>query len=245
MNLHAIDLRDAVLPHELRERLCWLYYEEIYKPAFPIADEAEDPTVWLPLISGVAPLPSPIVHLVLAVSDNCAPQEISAAALLGGIIFEYFRTSKSALATYMCVRPEVRGHGVAKFLLRNALDVIRSHTGGGSVPLFAEAEKPDEQTDAPARALARQRLPILSQLGFRKVPIVYRQPALGPGKHALDNLEFLVFTGGEEASIKLWVLRGFMREFYESLDAGQPDEARMFAGLTGDTVATLALTDHK
>lgn len=239
--LNAVDLRDSALTDTLRARLCWLYYEEIYKSAFPIADEAEDPTIWLPLISSVMPTPSPILHLVLAVGDDRAPQEIDAAALFGGIIFEYFRTSKAALATYLCIRPEMRGQGVAKFLISRTVEALRRHGAGAAVPLFAEAEIPAAQADAASREQARRRLPILSRLGFRKLPIAYRQPALGPGKHPLDNLEFLVFAETDDVTVPASALRAFMREFYASLGAGQPDEVRMFAGLKGEAVPTLKL----
>lgn len=244
MKLHAIDLRDPTLTAALRERLCWLYYDEIYRAAFPIADEAEDPTIWLPLIADVRAPPSPIVNLVLAIADDRAPQDIDAAALLGGVIFEYFQVSKAALATYLCIKPEMRGHGVAGFLLACALDIIKAQAKGSAVPLFAEAENPMEQVDTAVRASAIRRLPILSRLGFRRLPIKYRQPALGPGKQPLDNLAFLVFTGGKPASVKLSTLRAFMREFYASLGAGEPDEMRMFEGLTGEDVHTLALIER-
>ena len=237
MKLRAVDLRDPALTGALRERLCWLYYDEIYRAAFPIADEAEDPSIWLPLIADTQPPPLPIVHLVLAVDDAHGPRDIDASALFGGIIFEYFRISKASLATYLCIKPEMRGHGVARFLIARALDIIGAHAPGVAVPLFAEAENPRDQIDAAVRDGARRRLPILSRLGFRKLPIAYRQPALGPGKRPLDNLEFLVFTDGKPASIKLSVIRGFMREFYDSLSAGPPDEAKMFGACAEDIQA--------
>jgi len=241
--VHTLDLRDRALGDAIRTRLCWLYYDTIYQAAFPVADEAEDPTVWLPLLSSTPPLPAPIVHVLLAVADARPPQEIDSSSLLGGLIFEYFRTSQTALATYLCTRPDLREHGVARFLLARALDALRSEAGPLPVPLFAEAEEPGKQTDPAVRQIAIERLPILARLGFRKIPIRYRQPALGPGKQPLDNLSFLLFTDGKPATISSSVLRAFMREFYAGLKAGPPDEDWMFGGLAGEDIFTLPLDE--
>jgi len=240
MILHALDLRDPSLSDGLRGRLCWLFYNEIYKAAFPVPDEAEDPTVWLPLLVD-GPHKNPITHLVLAVHDLRPPQAIDAGSLVGGIVFEYFRASRAALATYLCIKPEIRRHGVAKFLLERCLEHIRSDSGGARVPLFAEAEDPDLQSGSALRNEARRRLPILNRLGFRELPIRYRQPALGPGKHPLDGLKFLMFTAGRPATVPLSTLRSFMREFYDVLDAGEPDEAAMFGASGGPDLCALPL----
>jgi GNAT superfamily N-acetyltransferase len=244
MKLHAIDLRDAALSHSLRSRLCWLYFDEVYEPAFPIEDEAEDPTVWLPLLANESEPSGRIVHAILAIGDDRSPQQIDASSLLGGLILEYYPISKAALATYLCVKPEMRRHGVAKFLLARAVCTLSTHAEASVVPLFAEAENPGEQADAAAQDLAWRRLTILAHLGFRKVPIKYQQPALGPGKRPLETLEFLAYTGGPPTSVDLYVLRGFMREFYASLGARPPDERRMFGDLTAESMPTLSLIDH-
>ncbi len=243
MDLHAIDLRDAGLSDALRAHLCWLYYVELYKPAFPIADEAEDPTIWLPLLADKSPHSSLIIHILLATGDGRSPQEIEASSLLGGMIFEYYPVSKTALATYLCVRPKMRGHGIAKFLLARTLEILGTPAEASTVPLFAEAENPRDQPDEATQDLACRRLRILAHLGFRKLPIRYQQPALGPGKRPLETLEFLAFTGGAPASVSLSVLRSFMREFYASLRAGPPDEQRMFGDAAPESLPTLSLID--
>jgi GNAT superfamily N-acetyltransferase len=163
MKLRAVDLRDPALTGALRERLCWLYYDEIYRAAFPIADEAEDPSIWLPLIADTQPPPLPIVHLVLAVDDAHGPRDIDASALFGGIIFEYFRISKASLATYLCIKPEMRGHGVARFLIARALDIIGAHAPGVAVPLFAEAAPAAGCRSCLGSAFASCRSPIVSR----------------------------------------------------------------------------------
>jgi len=242
--LHIIHLLNEGLPDAERERLCRLFYDTVYKDAFPIADEAEDPSVWLPLLRRIPPEPSPILHVALAIADDRRPDEVDARSLLGGIVFEYFRRSKAALVTYICVRADVRKRGIGRFLLDYAVDHLRAHSAGVEVPLFAEAEDPDRQEDGASRDIARRRLPVLRKLGFREIPIRYRQPSLGPGKEPLDTLKFLLYAPNGPATIGVSVVREFMREFYEGLDAGHPDEVRMFGSSAPADIQTLELTEQ-
>jgi GNAT superfamily N-acetyltransferase len=238
MSLHTLDLGASTVSPGTRERLCRLYYDLIYRPAFPIADEAEDPTIWLPLMAGEPAWPKSQVHIVVATVGTSRPEEIEAASLVGGIHYEHFRESGAALITYLCVRGDRRRQGVATLLVTDAIaDIRRTH---GLIPVFAEAEDPDRLADRETRPAACVRLIILGRLGFREIPIRYPQPALGPGKRPVDHLKFLLFAGGQSATLKLSLLRAFMREFYASLDADL-DEAAMFGGLTAADVPTLAM----
>jgi GNAT superfamily N-acetyltransferase len=238
MLIRQLDLNSPLIPENTREQLCWQFYNSIYREAFPVADEAEDPTIWLPLMSGKAPSPKPLLHVVLAATGTDAPKKVEAASLLGGIVFEYFRKSRAALITYLCVRQDVRGRGVARFLLGQAVDCVRAPNG--PVPLFAEAEDPRLQSDQSHRKSAIARLRILDKLGFREIPIHYRQPSLGPGKRPVDSLKFLLLVAAETAGVKVSALQAFMREFYDSLGA-ELDEARTFDGLNTEDVPTIAL----
>jgi GNAT superfamily N-acetyltransferase len=238
MLIRQLDLNSPLISENIRERLCWQFYNSIYRDAFPVTDEAEDPTIWLPLMSGKAPPPKPLVHVVLAVTGADAPEKVEAASLLGGIIFEYFRKSRAALITYLCVRQDMRGRGVARFLLGHAVDCVR--VPNGPVPLFAETEDPPLQSDESHRKTAIARLRILDKLGFREIPIHYRQPSLGPGKRPVDSLKFLLLAAADTAGVKVSTLRAFMREFYDSLGV-ELDEARTFNGLNTEDIPTIAL----
>ena len=130
------------------------------EPAFPIADEAEDPTIWLPLLADKSPHSSLIIHILLATGDGRSPQEIEASSLLGGMIFEYYPVSKTAMATYLSVRPKMRGHGIAKFLLARTLEILGTPAEASTVPLFAEAENARDQPDEATQDLACRRLRI-------------------------------------------------------------------------------------
>ena len=241
MFIHPLDLNSPTLSEADRRHLCWQYYALIYKPAFPAVDETEDPTVWLPLMTGEPPTDKPLVNILLATAAADSSAGPDGSLLLGGINFEYYRTSKAVLITYLCVKSGVRRNGIAKSLLEWTVDKV--HSAYGDVLLFAEAEDPSLQ-GASTKQIAVTRWEILHHLGFRKIPVRYRQPSLGAGKHPVDNLKFLVFAGNKSPCVNLFALKQFMREFYASL-GGELDEANMFFGLTDENVSTLALVEDK
>jgi GNAT superfamily N-acetyltransferase len=241
MSFRAFDLSHPALSEEVRQRLCWRYYDQVYKAAFPVADEAEDPTVWLRLFAQRPAPPEPLLRILFAIADTDSSQTIDEVALLGGIHVEYYRASRAALATYLCVAPHARRQGIARFLLKQAVAAVCQDAGSVSVPLFGEAEDPESWSDPSLRTEARQRLVALSRLGFGEVPIRYRQPPLGSNKRFVDNLKFLLLSAGGSASVKLSTLRAFMDEFYQALGAGKPDETRMFGAVQSEDVATVAL----
>jgi GNAT superfamily N-acetyltransferase len=240
--MRSLDLSAPTLSEDARQRLCWLFYNAIYRQAFPVADETEDPTIWLPLMTATVPPTKPQVHLVLAVTGNGNALDADASSILGGIIYEYYRSSKAALITYLCIAPNMRGKGVARFLVGQAIDDVRR--ANGPLPVFAEAEDPALLQSVVDGRLADTRLSVLSHLGFREIPIRYRQPALGPAKRPVENLKFLLFTAGRPASIDLSRLVEFMHEFYFSLNA-QLDERRMFGGIRGKKIMTIPLGKNR
>ena len=239
MAMRAVDLSDKRLSAASRARLCWRYFEEVYQPAFPVADEAEDPSIWLPLIAHTPRIPHPVMRILIATRPR-AEGGRDGSQILGGAHVEYFRKSKAALITYLCVRPDARGHGVGRFLLDHLLQKTR-RLASMTVPVFAEAEDPDRGGSVAFRRTARQRFSILRRLGFRALPIKYRQPALGPGKHPVNNLKLLLFTGGAPIGIEASKVRAFLREFYGSLNAGAPDEARIFGKTARHDLPTFQL----
>ena len=169
---------------------------------------------------------------------------MNALSPLGGIHAEYFPLSHTALITYLCVVPEMRRRGISELLLGQIVSVLRKNAAGASIPIFAEAEDPAKLPDSASQQTAYRRLSILSRLGFREIPIKYRQPALGPGKNPVDYLKFLVFSPGSPDTVKSSTVRAFMHEFYKGLDAGEPDDARTLAGLIADDIPTVALEGH-
>jgi hypothetical protein len=203
----------------------------------------------LPLLTGAHQDGKPFLHILLAIPDAAGFRKVDASSVnglspLGGIHAEYFPLSHTALITYLCVVPEMRRRGISELLLGQIVSVLRKNAAGASIPIFAEAEDPAKLPDSASQPTAYRRLSILSRLGFREIPIKYRQPALGPGKNPVDYLKFLVFSPRSQDTVKSSTVRAFMHEFYKGLDAGEPDDARTFAGLTADDIPTVALEGH-
>lgn len=200
-------------PPARRTELVWRFYEQVYRPAFPKDDQAEDPGTWLPLMGDRLPDRFPQIDVVLACD--------SAEQIRGGVIFEDYRAANAWLTTYLVVKPEAQRRGVATGLMREVAATIVKNGDPGAI-LLAESENPERISDTAERQHAQQRLQILSRLGFRHIPIDYVQPPLAAHKHALDDLLLLCYA--PESSTKQIAaaqLLAFLREFYFVLE--QPD----------------------
>jgi hypothetical protein len=208
----GIRYRDlADLDINQRESLLSAFYDQVFKPAFPKADQAEDPSVWLPLIdeNGV-PQGQPVIHVVLALD--------SGENVAGGLIFEHYRISDCWLATYLAIRTDMRNQGIAGGLIEEALRSIRPR-GTGRWLFFAEAENPDCISAKDERSAAETRLRIQDRLGFQPLLIQYVQPSLGPGKRQLDDLRLLCRLPQPDCTqVPAARVASFLREFYEALD---------------------------
>ena len=201
----------AELDIDRRESLLSAFYDQVFKPAFPKADQAEDPSVWLPLIDeNAVPRGQPVIHVVLALD--------SGENVAGGLIFEHYRTSDCWLATYLAIRTDMRNQGIAGGLVEEAL---RSICLGGPETwlLFAEAENPEYISANDERSAAETRLRILDRLGFQPLLVQYVQPSLGPGKRPLDDLRLLCRVPQPDCTqVPAARVASFLREFYEALD---------------------------
>lgn len=214
-----------------RAELCRAFYTEVYREAFPHADQAEDPENWLPLMRPDPRIGKPSVYMIVA----CAPEtRTSGETVLGGVIFEHYHRSGYWLATYIAVHPGMRGHGVAAKLFRRMVAAIGAFAETGSWQLLAEAEDPRRfQTNE--RVAANRRLSVLMALGLERLPIDYVQPALAADKRPLHDLLLLCWKrpGGPGPTAE--GLAAFLREFYAALD--QPGAAAlddMLSQLSGD-----------
>ena len=162
MSIDVLDLRNASLSDEAREKLCWRYYERVYKPAFPRLDEAEDPCVWLPLLTGAHQDGKPFLYILLAIPGVAGFGKLDAFSVnglspLGGIHAEYFPLSHTALITYLCVVPEMRRRGISELLLGQIVSVLRKNAAEASIPIFAEAEDPAKLPDSASQQTAYRR----------------------------------------------------------------------------------------
>jgi ribosomal protein S18 acetylase RimI-like enzyme len=144
-DIELIDLRTEVVDLSIRTRLCQRFFLDIYRGAFPKLDQTETPDVWLPLLNEDRLPPFPLLHLIIA-REKCTPDQ-----LVGGMVIEYFRHSRAALATYLAVSPRAQHRGVGRRLLRKGLEVVSADNGGIPPIILAEVERPDAQPDDAAR----------------------------------------------------------------------------------------------
>jgi GNAT superfamily N-acetyltransferase len=221
-DLCFVHLRAETL--QRRAALLGRFYTEIYRDAFPKADQAETPDIWLPLLDDGAPDALPLIHVILACQD--------ADELLGGVICEEYRDSHCWLATYIAVRCDARRRGVATGLMSALQDMIKA-AGTANWILFLEAENPSLLSDADERQQAIARLHILDKLGAHLIPIDYVQPALAPDKRAVADLQLLCCVpDGAGDYISTARLISFLREFYKACDqSSAPALLRMCDGL--------------
>jgi GNAT superfamily N-acetyltransferase len=178
--------------------------------------------VWLSLLGADPAPPRPLLDIVLAV-DEQSPRRI-----LGGIVFECYRRSRSGFVTYLVVDPQARRRGLGKALLQRAEEWVRRH--GADVPwLYAETEDPRRVDDD--RAAGADRLRALSRLGFRGCDLPYVQPPLGADQPYVDSLVLLVRPLGASVVVRAPAVEGFLREFYEAQGCAPPERDRHFAAM--------------
>ncbi len=210
-----LDLR-TVLGDPEREALCLEFHEDVYLEAFPVADEAEGPDTWLPLLDPGRPIPppAPILHLIVARDGR--------GRVAGGHIAEYFRESGVALGTYVAVRPDARRGGLARALLARGIEAVTADAreGGRPAPIVLwEVEDPSLAPIGPGSIDPWTRLRAIASLGFRRVDTPYVQPPLGPGKRPADWLWLVVHesTLGPDAAVPASTLLAFLHEFHRAL----------------------------
>ncbi len=201
-----------------RDGLLDRFATEVYTPAFPRREHREDPEVWRELLRAPAPPPRQLVNLIIARNkvDN---------AIVGGVVFEYYRGSHCGLVTYLVVAEKSRSHGLGHLLNQAALERLAKEAslrGDPPPPVFAETEDPALLKDEHERAV--ERLAILRRLGYRTCDLPYLQPSLEgrdppPRELQLCAAERTLDAGSRLAGARL---ARFLTEFYASLSGTSP-----------------------
>lgn len=223
-DVELVDLRTEVADAAERTRLCEAFFTNLYKDAFPKADQIETPDVWLPLLNADLPPPAPILHLIVA--RHRSPVE-AAAAVVAGIVIEYFRRSRVALVTYIAVAPDYRRHGLGGRLLAKAADKVSKDNGGIRPLIVAEVERPEVQSTDSDRRAADARLSVMAALGGKRLDFAYIQPRLSPDQNVVTDLMLVTLEspGAAASDVPAATVREFLEEFFGSLD--QRDSAEL------------------
>lgn len=184
MNLHLIhDQQSYALQ---RSELAEFY--AVYLEAFPDEDERED---WDDIVARVCdPKATPRTFIFL---DTQYPTA-------AGIIADYYPHIGVVHLIYIAVKPDHRGQGIAKRLIKEllpkAMSQLQSIYGFEVQAQLFESNIPwRTQKDAIDPHL---RLQIFEHLGAKAIPIAYTQPALSEGKKNVENLFLLSFPFAQQ-----------------------------------------------
>lgn len=117
--------------------------------------------------------------------------------VVGGTLFHYLAEAGSGFSSFMGVRPDARGQGLARRLHEARFEALDASRGSPVPGVFIDVVAP-ERVDARELEQERQfgfeplsRRRIFQSLGFCKVNIDYRQPVGGPGGGPLTTLDLL------------------------------------------------------
>lgn len=223
-DVELVDLRTEVADAAERTRLCEAFFTNVYKDAFPKADQIETPDTWLPLLNADAPLPAPLLHLIVARRQTGVE---AADAVVAGLVVEYFRGSRVALVTYIAVAPDYRRQGLGGRLLAKAIGKVSEDNGGIGPLMLAEVERPEAQNSEADRRSADARLSVIAALGGKRLDFAYIQPKLSVHQNAVTDLMLVVLASGDAAAsgVPASTIRDFLEEFFGSL--GQHESAEL------------------
>lgn len=197
----------------------------LYEASFPDASETESREKWEALLAGTRDDGYTLAFALARDGEGVA----------GGIAYEYYPQSACGLLTYVFVAPRARRHGVARELIRRALEALEQTAGGSLRCVFAEAENPEEAAQQGIRSAIdpHERLEALARLGARRVDVPYVQPALEKGQPPALHLYLLLFHPPAATRLERGVLEAFLREFYASLGYTGPRAEETLAATLG------------
>jgi GNAT superfamily N-acetyltransferase len=214
----------------------------LYRRTFTDPSEREDPDQWSALLQYDPAEPQPRMHLLVAVQ----PEEQGTVRLLAGLAFEYYRSSRCGLLTYLAVEPDHRHQGLARTLIARAIEILKNDAQEYATRLravFSETEDPDRVAADGGAISPRDRLTVLGRLGARWIDIPYVQPTLVGGDGRCRHLLLLAFyhNGPTPDSIEGAAVRDFLHEFYRALGVDQPQNDPDFINQRRLIGATLPL----
>jgi GNAT superfamily N-acetyltransferase len=235
-DLEIRDLRNA-RDDELLEEL----YERLYVPSFPVPEEREDPSIWMPLLWEPQSVDGIVLHAFVAGADLDEPGP----RRIAGLVFcEHYPRSASGLISYLAVDPDERYAGLGRCLVETAIEALHADAGRAGRPLkavFAEIHDP-ERVEAGADVMdPTERASFFARLSARRVRIPYVQPELRHGGRRARNLHLIAFPlDGDAISLDAADVRTFLHDVYSAagIDTAEDrDFQRMVAALQDSHLA--------
>ena len=204
-------------------------YREVYLPAFPVRDEQEDPSIWIPRLQD--PDANPRLAWLVAGTALADPARRQ---VLGLLVGEYYAASRCVLISYVAVAAVARGRGLGRQLfdaLRRSLESGRLSGGKTVHAVLAEIHDPAAMAATEDVLDPQARLRVMARLGGMRVPVTYLQPPLGPGQSAAGGLWLIAFPELAPAAppLSAGTVRAFLVEFYRELGSTEPERDPLYA----------------
>jgi hypothetical protein len=237
-------------------------HDGLYRRSFP-PEEREDQETHRDALWKAGPCEGPVLHVIVARPPG-KPRTI-----LGFVAAEYYPRSSCGLISYLAVERDARRHGLGRALVDRALLALRtdSRTPGpvdamkwledgeeasGLRAVFGEIHDPARGDDPGDSMRTLDRIRFMHELGARRLPIPYVQPALTRTGRKARRLMLVAFPldGGPVETVEPGLVRAFLDELYRSLGVEDPpgdvDFVRSLVGLRGDAPLELAglITDE-
>jgi len=234
--MDALECVPIRLPQDLP--LLHRFYNELMIPNFPLKEELEPVERWISALESSARNspsdPNGGCYLNIMVCFDGRDKERK--VLIGGIAFEYYYPSNTALITYLVTNPNVRGQGSGVILGIHAWGVMKelSKRHGHANPhvIFCEVNDPALISDSDDSLSPLARLRAFQQMGVRVMDkFKYVQPALEGQAERARGMMLAVVVGpmtprDEETGLSYVPcehVRAFLRDFYHDLDVKDPD----------------------
>lgn len=199
-------------------------FKELYFDAFPDENEREDFDVILKRIFGDKHPNDPHSILILTTTNTSKPE------VTGGLIADWYETSRAIHLIYLVTDEKFRGKGIAKKIIYDGVpeikEWIKNEKGIEIQNVFFESNNPEKTTTDSFDPVTR--LEIFSQFGAKWINITYIQPALDAQKKEVDNLFLLSFPkfNVNKDKIPKVEITAFLKDLYISL--GQSEENNSF-----------------
>lgn len=190
------------------------FYDEILAPSFGEEELVERPE----MLEALADRKS-VTRGRVAIDE--------ADVIVGGIIGDWFADSRVMLMSYLAARPGLRGHGIGKRLVADALPVWMSDFG--AVLAVAEVEDPRFYENDEDHGDPKARLRLYAGLGAKILRMPYFQPALSAEQSRVRNLFLMVFEADPSVMrgqdrVDAAPLRQFVEEYLSSTEGTVDDE---------------------
>jgi len=198
------------------------FYNELMVPSFGMfSDELESVDVWEENLRSNSSKYT--LHVIMAM------ESIASNTILGGVAVEFYPESQCGLLTYIVTNPVVRGKGVSKQLVGEALRLMNAEaTGGVCRAMFLETNN-DPQLDTSDVMDHNTRQTIFRKLGFEFINFKYVQPPLSPEKQPVHSLMLCVHQSSPHADLahhqlEARVVLDFITEFSKILQGDTYEE---------------------